>query len=293
MDNGNWIKDKIVIVTGSNSGIGKKTARELNRMGAKVVMFCRNEQRAKEARDEIIEDTGNDNIDIILCDLANLDSIRNAAAEFKKKYDKLHVLINNAGMIFFRKEFTADGYEKSWGMNHLGHFCLTNQLLDVIKATAPSRIISLSSHGHNFANKAPLKDMNYKDKKYKHIKAYGDSKLFNLWFIQELAERLEGTGVTANAVHPGGIRTGFGKNKNNPWWYRWGYIIAGPVLKSVAKGAATSIHIATSSEGGEITGKYWAKSKVKKSSEQSHDETSRKKLWEISEKLINGEKVDL
>lgn len=293
MDNKNWIKDKIVIVTGSNSGIGKKTARELNRMGAKVVMMCRNEQRAKEARDEIIEDTGNDDIDIILCDLMNLDSIRSAAAEFKKKYDKLHVLINNAGMIFFKKEFTSDGYEKTWGLNHLGPFCLTNELLDVIKATTPSRIINLSSHGHNFASKAPLEDMNYKNKKYKHIKAYGDSKLMNIWFTQELAERLEGTRITVNAVHPGGIRTGFGKNKNNPWWYRLGYAIAGPFLKSVAKGAATSIHLATSQEGGEITGKYWAKCKEKKSSDLSHNEISRKKLWEISEKLMKGEKVDI
>ena len=286
MDNGNWIKDKIVMITGANSGIGKETARELNKMGAKVIMMCRNEARAQKAKEEIIEDTVNSDIEIILGDLANLDSIRNVVAEFKKKYDKLHVLINNTEMIIFQKQFTNDGHEKTWGINHLGHFLLTTLLLDVIKSSSPSRIINLSSHGHNFAGKTPLEDMDYEEKKYKHIKSYGNSKLMNLWFTFELADRLEGTGVTVNAVHPGGIKTGFGKNKNNPRWYRVGMKAASPFLKSAAKGAATSIHLASSSEGSEITGKYWAKCKEKESSELSHDEALQKKLWEISENLI-------
>ncbi len=288
MTDGNWnIKDKIVMITGANSGIGKKTARELNRQGAKVIMMCRSKERAQKAMEEIIADTGNaENIEIMIGDLTKLDSIHNVVAEFKKKYDRLDVLINNAGLIFYKKEFTAEGHEKTWGLNHLGHFLLTNLLLDVIKSSAPSRIISLSSHGHNFASKNPLEDMDYEKKKYKHIKAYGDSKLFNLWFIIELSRRLEGTQVTANAVHPGPIKTGFGKNKTNPWWYRFGYKIAGPFLKSVAKGAATSIHLATSEEGGKITGEYWAKAKIKKTSKQGKEVESQKKLWEISENLI-------
>jgi NAD(P)-dependent dehydrogenase (short-subunit alcohol dehydrogenase family) len=237
--------------------------------------------------DDIIADTGNDkNIEIMIGDLIDHDSIRNVVAEFKKKYDRLDVLINNAGLIFYKKEYTEEGYEKSWALNHLGHFLLTTLLLDVIKTSSPSRIICLSSSGHKFANKKPLEDMNYENKRYGHIKAYGDSKLFNLWFAIELSRRLEGAGVTANAVHPGPIRTGFGKNKNNPWWYRFGYKFAGPFLKGVAKGAATSIHLASSQEGGQITGKYWAKSKVKKTSKQGQEVESQKKLWEISEKLI-------
>jgi NAD(P)-dependent dehydrogenase (short-subunit alcohol dehydrogenase family) len=286
MDNGSWIKDKIVMITGANSGIGKATALELNRFGAKVIMMCRNEKRAQKAKEEIIEDTGNSDIEIIICDLADLDSIRNAAAEFKKKYDKLHVLINNAGLISFKKQFTANGFERTWGTNHIGHFLLTMLLLDVIKKNSPARIINLSSHGHNFASKEPLEDMYYENKKYKHIKAYGDSKLMNIWFTKELARRLEGTGVTVNAVHPGGIRTGFGK-RGNPWWYQLGYYIATPVLKSPAKGARTSIHLASSSEVADITGKYWAKCKEKKSSKQSLEEESQKKLWELSEKLTD------
>jgi NAD(P)-dependent dehydrogenase (short-subunit alcohol dehydrogenase family) len=286
MEDSSWIKDKIVMITGANSGIGKKTALKLNQMGAKVIMMCRNRERAEKAMEEIIKDTGNTDIKLIITDLADLKSIRNAVSEFKGKHDKLHVLINNAGVINFKKQFTVEGFEKTWGTNHIGHFLLTNLLLDVIKASSPARIINLSSHGHNFASKEPLEDMYYENKKYKHIKAYGDSKLMNLWFTFELARRLEGTGVTVNAVHPGGIRTGFGK-RGNPWWYQAGYYLATPVLKSPAKGARTSIYLASSSEVSEITGKYWAKRKEKKSSKLSLDETLQKKLWEISEKLAN------
>jgi len=281
----NWIKDKIVMITGANSGIGKQTARELNRMGAKVIMLCRNEDRAKKAMEEIIADTGNDDIEILIGDLESQDSIRNAVSEFKKTHDKLHVLINNAGFLNFKEQYTAEGYERTWAINHLGHFVLTNLLLDVIKASSPARIINLSSHGHNFADEKPLEDMMYENKKYKHIKAYGNSKLMNLYFTFELARRLEGTGITVNAVHPGPIRSKFGRSKNNPWWYRFGYSMSVPFLKSTKKGAATSIYLATSQEGAEISGKYWAKCKERKSSELSHDVEMQEQLWEISEQL--------
>ena len=281
----NWIKDKIVMITGANSGIGKQTARELNRMGAKVIMLCRNEDRAKKAMEEIIADTGNDDIEILIGDLESQDSIRNAVSEFKKTHDKLHVLINNAGFLNFKEQYTAEGYEKTWAINHLGHFILTNLLLDVIRASSPARIINLSSHGHNFADENPLEDMMYENKKYKHIKAYGNSKLMNLYFTFELARRLEGTGITVNAIHPGPIRSSFGRSKNNPWWYRIGYSMSAPFLKSVAKGAATSVHLATSQEGAEISGKYWAQCKERKPSELSYDVEMQQQLWEISEQL--------
>ena len=283
----NWIKDKTVMITGANSGIGKQTARELNRIGAKVIMLCRNEERAKKAMEEIIADTGNDDIEILIGDLESQDSIRNAVSEFKKKYDKLHVLINNAGFVNFKKQFTAEGYEKTWATNHLGHFILTNLLLDVIKASSPARIINLSSFGHKMVEEKPLEDMNYENKKYNHIKAYGNSKLMNLLFTFELARRLEGTGITVNAVHPGPIRSKFGRSKNNPWWYRFGYSMSYPFLKSVKTGAATSIHLATSQEGGEISGKYWTKSKIKESSELSQNIEMQERLWEISEQMTN------
>ena len=286
MTNENWIKDKIVMITGANSGIGKQTALELNQMGAKVIMFCRNEERAKDAMEEIISKTGNDDgIEILIGDLESQESISNAVSEFKKKHDKLHVLINNAGFMNFKKQFTAEGYEKTWAVNHLGHFILTNLLLDVIRASSPARIINLSSHGHNFADDKPLEDMMYENKKYKHIKAYGNSKLMNLFFTFELARRLEGTGITVNAVHPGPIRSKFGRSRNNPWWYRYGYSLSYPFLKSTKTGAKTSIHIATSPEGGQFTGRYWAKVKERKSSPQSLDESLWTQLWEISEQF--------
>ncbi|MHA1147445.1 MAG: SDR family oxidoreductase [Promethearchaeota archaeon] len=285
MENKNWIKDKICAITGANSGIGKQTALELNQMGAKVVMLCRNEQRAKKAMKDIVSKTGNSDIELIIMDLESQDSIRNAVDEFKKKYDKLHVLINNAGFINFKKQYTAEGYERTWAINHLGHFILTNLLLDVIKTSSPARIITLTSFGHKMTDKKPLEDMMYKKKKYKHIKAYGNSKLMNLFFTFELARRLEGTGITVNAVHPGPIRSKFGRSRNNPWWYRIGYSFLMPFLKSVKKGAATSVYLATSTEGAEITGKYWTKCKIRKSSKLSLDESLWTKLWEISEDL--------
>ena len=281
-----WIKDKNVMITGANSGIGKKTALELNRRGAKVIMMCRNENRALKARDAIIEDTGNPDIEIIFGDLADLNSIRKVATEFKKNHEKLHVLINNAGGIVLKKQLTVDGFERTWATNYLGHFLLTMLLLDVIKASSPSRIINITSVGHKFASKTPLEDMNYENKRYKHMKAYGNSKLMILWATYELARRLEGTGVTVNAVHPGIINTKFGR-RGNPWWFKTLYRIGLPFFKSSAKGARTSIYLATASEVAGITGKYWVKCKEKKSSHQSYNKASQKRLWEISEKFIN------
>ena len=282
MERESWIKDKICLITGANSGIGKQTAFELNRMGANVVMFCRNKQRAENAMNDIKNENGNTNIDLIIGDLADLDSVRQAVSEFKNKYDKLHVLINNAGSINAKKQLTVDGFEKTWGTNYLGHFLLTMLLLEKLKASAPSRIIILSSIMHKYTSKNPLEDMNYEHKKYKHFEAYGNSKLMNLWFTYELARKLEGTGVTVNAVHPGIIRTRFGKNKDNPWWYRLIYTIGGPFLNSVAKGARTPVYLASSDEVSGITGKYWVKSKQKKSSKLSRNIELQKQLWEKS-----------
>ncbi|MHA1315210.1 MAG: SDR family oxidoreductase [Candidatus Helarchaeota archaeon] len=284
----NWIKGKICMITGANSGIGKETARELARMGAKVVMVCRNEQRGQAALAEIQEDTGSDQVELFLADLLSQESIRKMVSSYKQKYKKLHVLVNNAGLIFYKREVTPEGYEKTLAINHLGHFLLTNLLLDMIKASAPARIITVSSGAHKMA-KLDLDDLMMKKKKrlrFFSMASYSNSKLANILFTYELARRLEGTNVTANVLHPGGVKTNFGKG-TNPWYYRVMFSVASPFLKSPAKGAKTSIYLASSPDVQDITGKYFVNCQETKSSDISYDEDLQKKLWDISEKLTN------
>lgn len=278
------MKGKIVMITGANSGIGKETTRELARMEATIVMVCRNESRGQNTLDEIVEETGNKNVELLIADLESQDSIHKMVTEFKKKYNRLDVLINNAGLILLKRETTADGYEKTLAINHLGHFLLTHLLLDVIKASAPSRIINVSSAAHKMA-KLDFDDLML-EKSWGMMMPYGNSKLANLLFTYDLARRLEGTGVTVNALHPGGVRTNFGKG-SMPWYAKPIFSLAGIFMISAAKGAKTSIYLASSPEVKDVTGKYFVKCKEVKSSKISYDETVQKQLWEISEKLTH------
>ncbi len=275
------MKNKTVLITGANSGIGKATAMDLASKGAHIVMVCRNKEKAEIAKKEIIEKTKNNTIDIIIADISSLNDVRRAAKEFSQNHSKLDVLINNAGLIFGQRENSVDGIEATFATNHLGHFLLTHLLLDTIKNTAKARIIHLSSVAHTMAK--PNWDDIENKKKYDFARVYAEAKLYTLMFSNELAKRLEGTGITSNAVHPGLVGSNFGKTSKN--WYEYVIMLVQPFLISNEKGAETSIHLASSSEVENISGKYFAKKKITNPSSTSQDKESWKKLWEISEKM--------
>ncbi|MFW9878592.1 MAG: SDR family oxidoreductase [Candidatus Thorarchaeota archaeon] len=276
------MNDKIVVITGANSGIGKETGKVLAQMGATIIMICRNRERGEEALQEIKEKSQSENVELIIADLEDPESIRQAVIQFKGKYDKLHVLINNAGLMLNKKELTSLGYEKTFAINHLGHFFLTKLLLDILLKSAPARIINVSSEAHRYAN-LKLDDINMK--KYKGFRAYSNSKLANILYTYELARRLEGTGITVNALHPGFVKTNFGNHGVKKYlkpFYKFITLFA----MNVEKGAKTSIYLASSSEVENITGKYFIKSKSVKSSEISYNLELQKKLWQISEGIF-------
>ncbi|MHA1193268.1 MAG: SDR family oxidoreductase [Promethearchaeota archaeon] len=270
---------KICIITGANSGIGKATAIELANMSAIVVMVCRNKERGEPAQKEIIEKTGNKNVDLLLCDLSSLDSIRNFAAEFKTKFQNLHVLINNAGVMLSKRELSVNGFEMNFAVNHLAPFLLTNLLLDILKKSAPSRIINVASGAHKFGT-VDFEDLQSENKKRRFMGLYGASKLALMLTSYELSRRLEGTRVTLNTIHPGVVNTKLGMDRSKP---KKG--IARRFFKSPEKGAETSIYLASSPEVEGVTGKYFINKQEQKSSDDSYNEEYAKKLWDISKKM--------
>ncbi len=275
------MKGKIVLITGATSGIGRETAFGLADMGAKVVILARNGDKASATIDQIRLRTRNTETEFINCDLTSLESVREAADVFKNGHQKLDVLIDNAGGVFGKRKVTVDGFEQTFQVNHLSHFLLTNLLLDVLKKSAPSRIIVVGSQAHSVA-RLDFDDL-MMENDYSPFKAYGRSKLANLLFCFELSRRLEGTGVTANCLHPGVVRTNFGHDLNGATKF---FMPVGHLFMiSPRKGASTSIYLATDPEIANVSGKYFAKKKVRSSSSESTDRTVAKKLWDVSMKL--------
>jgi NAD(P)-dependent dehydrogenase (short-subunit alcohol dehydrogenase family) len=275
--------DKVCIVTGSNSGIGKETALALTGMGATVVMAVRDLERGETARKEIIERTGKDTVDLMICDLSSTKSIQQFVEEFSNKYDRLDVLINNAGAGFGKRQITEDGFEMSLAVNYLGPFLLTRELLPCLERSVPSRVINLSSGVHARA-KIDFDDIQ-SERKYNGMSAYGSTKLMILMYTYELARRLEGTGVTANVVHPGFAATNLGANMGG-LGYKIGFKLMKPFQINAQKGAETSVYVATSPELEGVTGRYFAKSQEKPSSDYSYDESDQKRLWDVAESLL-------
>ncbi len=279
------MSQKTVLITGASLGIGKETAIGLAAIGARVVMVARARSRGEAALAEVIRESGSKQVELMLADLASLDDVRTLASDFKRQHTELHLLINNAGAMNAHRTLTKDGFETTFGVNHLAHVLLTDQLLDVLRASAPSRIINVSSTAHVGGH------INFDDlqgeKRYSAIRAYGQSKLANVLFTYELARRLEGSGVTANALHPGVVRTGFGKN--SPGIVREAFkvfhIIGRPFFISPAEGARTSIYLASSPELEGVTGKYFDKCAQVSSNTESHDTAIARRLWQVSEEL--------
>nr|XP_044248966.1 retinol dehydrogenase 13 [Drosophila takahashii] len=276
---------KVFIVTGSNTGIGKETVLEIAKRGGTVYMACRDMHRCEKARQDIIRESGNNNIFARELDLSSLESIRNFAVGFTEEQDKLHVLINNAGVMHCPKTLTKDGFEMQLGVNHMGHFLLTHLLLDVLKKTEPSRIVVVSSSAHSLGS-INVDDLN-SEKSYGKIAAYTQSKLANILFTRELAKRLEGTGVTVNALHPGAVDTELMRT----WKFLDNWFVAflakplqWTLFKTPKSGAQTSLYAALDPELKEVSGLYFSDCKAKDVSAAAKDEKTGIFLWEESEK---------
>lgn len=282
---GTDMSGKVCIVTGANSGIGLETAAGIAERGATVVMACRSRERAEAAQKEIESRGYAGATDVMLVDMASFDSIRAFADAFKQKYDRLDVLVNNAAIVPKSRELTQDGIEKQFGVNHLAYFLLTHLLLDQLKESAPSRIVNVASTVHQSAT------INFEDLQaengYSFIKAYGQSKLANVMFTYELARRLEGTDVTANCLHPGGVSTNIFRDAS--LFLKPILFVGRAFLKGPKRGAKTSVYLATSPEVEGVTGKYFVNCKEAKSSALSHDRDAQQRLWDISARLTRIE----
>jgi len=275
------LKGKYVVITGANTGIGRETARVLASKGAVVYLGCRDQTRGKEAEESLRKETGNNEIHFLELDLASFASIRKAAIAYIEKKIPLHILINNAGVMATPQKKTADGFEYQIGINHFGHFLFTTLLLDLIKASAPARIVVVSSHAHKGVKGINFDDINH-DKSYSTWTVYGHSKLANILFSHELNRRLEGTGVTSNALHPGVIKTELVRDTTLGQIFT---VVAGAFLKSIPQGAATTVYVATADLGG---GKYYADCNVYEATPAAQDMAAAKNLWEYTEKIISA-----
>lgn len=279
---------RVVVITGANSGIGKETAVGLARKGATTVLACRDKDKAANAADEIRRraGAGAGDVQVVALDLADLTSVAACAEELTGRFDRLHVLVNNAGGIWSTRALTAQGFEQTFGVNHLGHFYLTRLLLDRLRASAPSRIVNLTSFGHHFAPLGMRYDDLQSERGYVALEAYARSKLANLLFTRELARRLEGTGVTANAAHPGPVRSGFGMDGDLRGLSGIGNRVIRRFEISAEAGARTSIHLASAPELAERSGGYYARSKQAHMSRQARSVAAAERLWKVSEDLL-------
>jgi retinol dehydrogenase-12 len=276
---GNQLSGKVCCITGGTSGIGKETALELARLGAIIVLPVRNLELAETVKQEIIEKTGNPNIDIMPCDMVSFLSIMSFAKAFLAKYDRLHILINNAGIMERTRKVSRDGIELVFAVNHLAPFLLTTLLLDTIKISAPARIINVASEAHKGGN-LDFNDVELKQQ-FNGWKAYSQSKLANILFTRKLSSMLIGTGVTVNSLHPGVVATNI-------------FNVIPPFLRPLAKmfmltpaqGAETTIYLATSPEVENITGEYFNKKKVALTSAKAQSADLADRLWKVSEQYI-------
>jgi NAD(P)-dependent dehydrogenase (short-subunit alcohol dehydrogenase family) len=292
---------KTCLITGATSGIGLVAARELARQGMAVTMVGRNRQRGEAARDSIRRETGNPSVEYLAADLSSQADIRRLAREFQERHSRLDVLINNAGAIFATRQESVDGIEMTLALNHLGYFLLTTLLLDLLQASAPARIVNVGSHSHESVKAFDFDDPQAASARRNYPRTeranffytmfmpwahpcyvqYAQSKLANVLFTYELARRVAGAGVTANALHPGFVRTDFMAGNGSYGWFMrlWARLFG----TTPERGAETLIYLASSPEVEGVTGKYFSKKKPAESSPASHDSDSQRRLWQLSE----------
>ncbi len=281
------MKGKTVVVTGGNSGIGFETAAALASMGARVLVTARHADKGRGAVSAITQRIGADaQVQLVVFDLADLASVREGAAEILEQAPRLDVLVNNAGLVLTERVETVDGHEATLATNHLGPFLLTNLLLDRMKGSTPSRIVNVASAAHSAARHGMRFDDLQSEKRYRGMQVYGQSKLANILFTLELARRLEGSAVTANSLHPGTVRTGYGGDGDTTGILAFGIKIASPFFLSPAKGARTSVYLASSPEVEGISGQYFVKCKPKRPRSWAQDPEAARRLWQVSEELV-------
>jgi NAD(P)-dependent dehydrogenase (short-subunit alcohol dehydrogenase family) len=274
--------EKIALVTGGTSGLGLITARELARTGARVVFTARDEKKGAAVAEQLRRETGSARIEVLRCDFASLQSIRDAAAEYRRRFDRLHVLVNNAGGVNPKRQLSADGFELTFAVNHLGYFLFTNLLLDILKQSAPSRVVSVASEASRWGS-IDFADLQA-ERRYIGFRQYGASKRMNIAFALELAERLRGTGVTSNALHPGVVASDFGVVSG---WFGLGFALMKPFILTPEQGARTQIWLASSPEVEGVTGGYFTRKKQIAPQRQARDAEVRRRLWEVSEELTD------
>lgn len=274
--------NQIALVTGANSGTGKATAMAFVKMGIHVVMLCRSKERGEAALQEVLAQGGG-SAELMLCDLASMESIRSFCAAFSARYKRLDILVNNAGVITLDRQETADGLELQFGVNHIGHFLLTTTLLPLIKATADARIVIVASGAHKIGNldfdNIPM------EKGYSVFASYGRAKLCNVLFMKELAKRLRGSDTTVNCVHPGAVGSNMGVNRETGFGKSIMKLLR-PFFLTPEEGARTAVYVATSTKCAKVTGEYFYKCKTAKVSKRANDPDLAARLWAYSEAVI-------
>jgi NAD(P)-dependent dehydrogenase (short-subunit alcohol dehydrogenase family) len=281
------MQGKTVVVSGGNSGIGFETAAALASMGACVLITARNADKGRAAVASITQRLqGEGQVQLVVFDLADLASVRRGAAEILEQTPRLDVLVNNAGLLLTERAETVDGYEATFAINHLGPFLLTNLLLDRMTESAPSRIVNVASTAHNAARKGiPFDDLQ-STHGYRGMRVYGQSKLANILFMLELSRRFGDKGITANSLHPGTVRTGYGGDGDARGLLAFGIKIASPFFLSPAKGARTSVYLASSPEVDGVSGQYFVKCKPRSPQRWAQDSEAARQLWQVSEDLV-------
>lgn len=278
---------KTVVITGANAGIGKEAAVALTNLGATVVMACRNPERAAAAKAEIEHRSGR-SVDSVSIDLASFDSIRSAAAELSDRYERLDVLVNNAGLIVGKRSTTPQGHEMIFGVNHLGTFLLTNLLLDTLRASGTARVVTVASGAHSFARSGlPFDDLNNERTNFRPMSVYAQSKLANILFTRELARKLSDSSVTANCLHPGFVGSHFARDGDVGKLGDIAMVLGRPFAISPAKGARTSVYLASDASVEGTTGEYFYKCKPHSVSKWAADDAAARRLWEISEQMCS------
>ena len=277
------MQGKVCLVTGANAGIGKETAIGLAKLGAHVVMVCRDRTKGELAREEVLQRGGKGNVELIVADLSAQAAVRAAAAEFLRHHDRLDVLVNNAGAYIKQRQLTVDGIEMQLAVNHLAPFLLTTLLLDALKKSSPARVVTVASEGHRFAW---LRFDNLQGERFWNgWLQYCNTKLMNVLFTRELARKLTGTSVTANCLHPGVVRSNFARN-DVPGW---AMDVAGFFMIPPADGARTSIFLASAPEGAKSSGLYWVRCKKAAPSSRALDDELARSLWSVSSVLVGLE----